>query len=251
LASATLAATSFADGPAESRPDAQSRYAVFLRFILSQPTAFQEERRFSSPYDTPAPLDERGRFQAQYDYGIALGADVGLRVQLYRRIAIWLDYATMRRAGSTEVDLHLPHPFFPGRIRQARGSSQSVVFSESAIHADIALLFDIGRMKGTVIAGASYFRVNAELLDDITYHYVYPYENLDLTVVSLRHASISDTPLGFNCGLSVDYPVNRFLGAGLLLRYARARALFVPEPGIEIVDDVGGPQASVGVSFYF
>jgi hypothetical protein len=251
LASGTLAAAADAGARTEAQASESPRFAVSLRAVLSGSTTFQEERRFTTPYDTPAPFDEHGRFSARYDFGSSLGADAGVRVRLYRRIAIRIDYTTVSRDGLTDVDLRVPHPFHPDRMRVARGSDDAFVISESAVHADMALLFGLGRLKGALLAGASYFRVKADLVDDIEYRYVYPYESGDLTVASLRRNPASDAPLGFNCGLNVDLPFGRLLSVGFLVRYSRARARFAPEPGTEVIIDVGGPQASAGVSLYF
>ncbi|MBN2371005.1 MAG: hypothetical protein JXO72_11010 [Vicinamibacteria bacterium] len=253
LVSGVLAATtSYGNGEAESpAPSEPTRYAVILRPVLGGSTVFQEERRLSTPFDTSAPLDEHGRFGARYDFGAFIGVDAGFRVRLYRHVAMWIDYTIMNREGLTVVDLHLPHPFSPNMMREAPGSDDTFVFRESTLHADIALLFGMGRMQGTLLAGVSCFRVKADLVEDVRYQYVYPYDAGDLTVVSLRRNPQSAAPFGFNCGLNVDLPIGRIVGFGVLLRYSRARVRFVPEPDDEIVANVGGLQASAGLSFYF
>jgi hypothetical protein len=140
----------------------------------------------------------------------------------------------------------LPHPFFYDRLRELSGEQPALSWSERALHVDPVLSLDFGpRLSVDAFSGVSIFFTETEVLDEILYEEVFPYDSLVSKGTTFRR--MEARPLGYNLGVSTTLRLLGVLGMNFGLRYSRAEVRLDLAEGREIHFDAGGLRFGAGL----
>jgi hypothetical protein len=191
---------------------------------------------------------ETATITGDYGAGTAPGADLGVQWNAFKHVGFSVAGTIYSRDLDVTYDASFPNPLFFDKPRSATGTVSGTQ-KETAVHANVVAFGRSGAVDLSAWAGVSFFKVEADLLQNVLYSQSYPYDTV--TVTSAPTAKASDSPVGFNLGASADWRFARRVGVGLQARYARATAKFaVPNaPTAEV--HAGGFQVGLGLRFYF
>jgi hypothetical protein len=215
--------------------------------------------------------EDSGRLDIDYDYKTGLGLDAGLRVLPKPWVGLQLSYTAITRDGSYALNAVLPHPLVPNRDRTLSLSADGLSWSEKAFHLDVVFARRTDKLRLAAFAGPTFFSVKADLIEKLVFEHKYPFDTQDITSKSASASELTDSPVGFNVGVTVDVALHRRVGVGALIRYSRATAELarpapsdtgspasalgpqevVPPADPPVKIDLGGLQLGVGVRFYF
>ena len=224
---------------------AEDRVRVILNAAYSPTT-----RSFSQTL-TYIEYLETATVAAQYETKSALSPDMGVQVQAFRKLGVFVAFTSTHRDENASFSASLPHPLYLDRPRSLEGDLSGYRYQERAFHVDLAFGGASGHIDYALFAGASLFSVEADLVDTVRYDQTYPYDTVTLREAPSR--VVKNNPTGFNVGGRLDYRFGhsgRF-GLGVQLRYSSAKAkLKASETGTVNVD-AGGLQAGAGARLYF
>ena len=194
-------------------------------------------------------FEENARFDARYEVGTGTGAGGGLQFAITPLIGVMASVSITNRDAEVAFAASLPHPLFFDQPRAVSGSVSGLSYKEQSIHVSLTLGGSTGKLDFTGFGGATFFKVEADLVGSIDFDQIYPFDTVTLTGTSRVRAE--DSPVGFHIGGRLDYRFSRHVGLGAQLRYSRAKAeLSIPDvTSVEV--DAGGAQAAVGIRFYF
>jgi hypothetical protein len=193
---------------------------------------------------------ETGSLDARYRPRTALLFDAGVGFRFWRRMGMAMALSQASGSHRAEVTARVPHPLYDDRDRLVQGEATGLTRSETAAH--LKLFYEIipaGRWRLRLFGGPSYINVEQALVQDVTVNETYPYDTatFERAVTGRR----TGAGLGFNAGADASWMFGRRVGAGLLVRYARARVdLNVPDAGT-VSSRGGGMQAGAGIRFLF
>jgi hypothetical protein len=171
----------------------------------------------------------------------------GLAVRLWKDVGFAVTAEHMSATGSTEVTALLPDPFTFNQPHTLTGLA-GVGRTETAVHVDAAFWpYRSGRWEVLVAGGPSWIRVHQDFVADVSYAQPPPY-----TAVTYEGATIVGerrTVLGGNLAGDLTWRLSRHIGAGAVVRFSRAHALFADTGAPALV--VGGLHAGVGLRVSF
>ena len=194
-------------------------------------------------------FEEDAQFDARYEVSSGTGFDVGLQFAITPRIGVMAAVSVTDRDADVEFAAALPHPLFFGQPRAVSGGLTGLSYEEQSIHLGLTLGGSTGKLDFTAFGGVTFFKVQADLIQNIDFDQIYPFDTVTLTGTS--RVAAKDSPVGFHVGGRRDYRFSRHVGLGAQLRFSRARAqLSVPEVTIVEVD-AGGAQVAAGIRLYF
>ena len=208
-------------------------------------TSFSESRAFSE-------YAEQTTIRTSYGAGTGLGPDGALQVSLFRGLGVLVGYSYTSRDVTGHVDVSRPHPLYLDRNRSASAELSGYGLTEGALHLDLAYARGAGHLDWALFAGATLFRVEADLLQRPVYNDVYPYD--ELTITATPKTTVKESPTGFNVGGRLDYRFgsSRRLGAGVQVLYSRASVKLKAEPvATDATFDAGGLSVGAGLRVYF
>ncbi len=206
-------------------------------------SSFRESRSFTQ-------FAEAARIDAGYKADPGPGFEGAVRQMLSRRFGLAVALGYLKRGESAAFSAALPHPFYFGRPRSARGTTNGLSYSETAGHLDLVFVPASGKhLEASLFAGVSLVKVRGDLIDHIQYTQTYPYDTV--TAVSGPSAPFLDNPFGFNLGASLDSRLGKHIGLGAQGRFSRAKARLHPSAGNTLRLDAGGFQMGAGVRFLF
>lgn len=192
---------------------------------------------------------EPGTITTSFEPGDAIGFDGGLTVRLWNRLGVSAAVSTYTPDKGGTVSARIPHPLYFDQHREISGAAD-LTRSETAIHANLAYIVPAGeRVLAIVSAGASYFRVEQDFVNDVQYSQEYPFDTAEFRGVDRDRESGS--AVGFNATLDVAWRFSRSFSVGGLVRYAQASVPFTPGDRGEVTIDVGGVQAGLGLRVNF
>jgi hypothetical protein len=230
--------------PPPSLPPDRFRLVLNASFWSSKPS-FSEVRTFPEYAETTT-------IRTSYQAGTAFGPDVALQVSLFRGLGLLVGYSYAKRDLTGQVDVSRPHPLYLNRPRSVSAEVSGYGLTERAIHIDAAYARASGHIDWALFAGATLFRIEADLLQRPTYNDVYPYD--ELTIASTPSATVKESPAGFNLGGRLDYRIgtSRRFGVGVMARYSKASVTLKPEQASTgAAYDAGGFDVGAGVRVYF
>jgi len=144
----------------------------------------------------------------------------------------------------------IPHPLLLNHPRPISGTSSSLEHDEIVGYIDAAYVLTAYRLDLAVSAGPAFFTVNQNLVSNVTFTDVPPYNTVGYTGSVVSRAGA--TGLGFNAGIDVGIKLSKSVGIGAILRYSKASVTFPLENSTAGVHtDVGGMQAGGGLRLYF
>ena len=254
-ATATVLAAGFGLAPAgawsQTRQSGQAFDPSELRFRLSLDGAasfakltFDESRAFTE-------FAEEGRLDAGYSAKTAAGVDLGIQFNITRWLGVGASFALTNRDSHASYTAALPHPLYLNQPRRKTGDVDRLGYKETVFHYDLVYSGWAGPVGVHVFGGASFFRVDADLLAGLQYTQTYPYDSAQVTVTDVPSVPLRDNPIGFNAGAGLDYRIGAHVGIGAQARFSRARVSFVPATDAKVDLDAGGFQLAVGARLYF
>jgi hypothetical protein len=208
-------------------------------------TSFSDSRTLTE-YAEPTTI------RTSYEAGTGFGPDAALQVSLYRGFGLLVGYSHASRDVTGQVDVSRPHPLYLNRHRSASAEISGYGLTEDAVHLDLAYARASGHLDWALFAGATFFRVEADLLGKPTYDDVYPYD--ELTITSTPSVAVKESPTGFNAGGRLDYRFgsSRRFGAGVQVLYSTASVKLRAAPeATEATFDAGGLSLGAGLRVYF
>jgi hypothetical protein len=194
---------------------------------------------------------ETASWTADYKVEAGQSIDAGAGVRVWRNLAITVGMSRFTESRSAAVSGDIPHPFFFNQPRSVTGETQALRHAERALHVAAGWIIPAThRVQLTLFGGPSFFSVDRDLLEDITYADSYPYDDVAYSGGIVR--SVNKSRTGFNAGADASYFVTDAIGFGAGVRFSRAQVnLQSPATGNAVPVDAGGVQASVGLRMRF
>jgi len=218
---------------------AETRLALFLNGVAESSDFGLAESRSFSIFRETATIDVNYRESRRSGY------ELGALVRVLGPVGIAASTELFDGGPSANYRNRLPHPFFYDRLRELSGQ-QNLSWSERAVHVDPVLTFDLGpRLSVDAFSGVSMFFTETELLDEILYEEVFPYDSLVSKGTTLRR--LEARPLGYNLGASMTLRLLGVLGMDFGLRYSRAEVRLDLAEGREIRFNAGGLRFGAGL----
>jgi hypothetical protein len=172
---------------------------------------------------------------------------VGVRV--WKRFGVGVAVTQASSRSSASVSAEIPHPFFDNRPRSIEGAAD-VERNEVAAHVQLAYLVSLApRVRMIVSAGPSVFNVEQTFVTDVKFSQEYPYDTATFTGATTRRSTASK--VGFNVGADLLWMFTSQVGAGGLVRFARATVMEDVGNGRSLSVESGGVQVAAGVRFLF
>jgi len=252
--SAVIASASSAGAQGSTRPPAPPAASVPApdRFRLVLNAAFWPTKTSFSDSRTFPEYAEQTTIHSSYETGTGFGLDTALQVSLYRGLGVLVGYSRHTRDVAGTVDVSRPHPLYLNQPRTATATLSGYGYTEGAIDADVAFARAAGHLDWALFAGATFFQVEADMLQTPTYDEKYPYDTL--AIASTPSTKVKDSPVGMNVGGRLDYRFgsSRRFGIGAQVRYSRASAKLKATPdATEASVDAGGLSIGAGLRLYF
>ena len=194
---------------------------------------FKEPAQIESVYSDP----RSGGYELGAQFRIAGPLAVGATVQRFEND---------REAAYTAS---LPHPFFFDRFRELSGAASGLTHEETAVHLDAVFMRTWGPLTLDAFGGPSWFQTKTEVLVDVLYEEVFPYDELLFQGVEAR--VLESRPIGFNVGASATFRIASIFGVEFGVRYSEARSKLFVQEGREIELDAGGLSVGAGLRFFF
>src|SRR5512140_3075210 len=154
-----------------------------------------------------AEFAETTSVSTSYATKTAFGPDVAVQLSLVGGLGVLAGYSFASRSESGSFDASRPHPLYLNRPRTLSGELTGYDYREGALHLDLAYGGGSGRLDWSLFAGASLFRVEADLLSQLAFTDPYPYD--ELTLAAAPATRVKATPTGFNVGGRLDYRLGR------------------------------------------
>ena len=172
---------------------------------------------------------------------------VGVRV--WKRFGVGVAVTQASSRSSASVSAQIPHPFFDNRPRSIDGTADADR-NEVAAHVQLAYLVNLApRVRMIVSAGPSVFNVEQTFVTDVKFSQEYPYDTATFTGATTHRSSASK--VGFNAGADLVWMFSSQIGAGGLVRFARATVTEDAGNGRSLSVEAGGLQVAAGVRFLF
>jgi opacity protein-like surface antigen len=239
LALSLLARPALADDPNRDDPN---RFKILLGGGYQFGTATFEEAASYALYQEAAAID------TAYSAGSAPGLDLGAQFNALKHVGFAAALTIYSRDLEGADNASFPHPFFYNQPRLAAGTVSGKQ-KETAGHVNVVVLGRKGHVDLSTWAGVSFFKVECDLVQNVLYDQIYPYDSV--TVTSTPIARVSDSPVGFNVGAGADWRFARHVGAGAQARYAHAKAKLGVPNATPVEVDAGGFHLGLGIRFFF
>ena len=220
---------------------AETRLALFLNGVTESSDFGVTESRSFSIFKETATLDVN-----YHESSRRSGYEFGALVRILGPVGIVASAELFDSAPSATYRNRLPHPFFYDRLRELSGEQPALSWSERALHVDPVLSLDFGpRLSVDAFSGVSIFFTETEVLDEILYEEVFPYDSLVSKGTTFRR--MEARPLGYNLGVSTTLRLLGVLGMNFGLRYSRAEVRLDLAEGREIHFEAGGLRFGAGL----
>ncbi|MEX2663370.1 MAG: hypothetical protein WD227_15675 [Vicinamibacterales bacterium] len=193
---------------------------------------------------------ETGSIETRYPARTAMLVDGSVGFRFWRRTGIAAAGSRSTTSGRGTVSANIPHPFFDNRHRLVEGEATGLSRTETSAH--VQLFYEVptnGRWQLRLFAGPSYFSLEQDVVREVTANETFPYDT-----ATFQHAvtgRATGSGLGFNTGADLSWRFARRVGAGLLVRYARASVDLNGPDSRTVSSDGGGLQAGAGIRFLF
>ena len=193
---------------------------------------------------------ETGTTDVSYPVRSGLVIDGGGGVRLWKGLGAAVAVSYFTRDGLATTSSQVPHPFFDNQPRTVEGTVNDLARTERAVHVQITWLIDPdGPLRVTVGGGPSVFSLEQEVVTSVDFDEAYPYDTA--TFAGAGTSTIKESATGFNVGADVAWMFTRNVGAGALLRFARASLDLRAPDGRTIAVDAGGFHVGGGVRLAF
>jgi len=175
--------------------------------------------------------------------------DAGATFRLNGNLGAGVSLSVLSGTAGAAVSAQIPHPFLFNQPRTVTGLASNVTHREVAAHTDLAYVIVSDRIDLALSTGASFFRVDQDLVSDILYTESYPYDTA--TFASAPTKRVTATKVGYNVGADATWKLSPRWGVGGLLRFARARVPLSVNGLDAGTVNAGGLQLGVGLRVMF
>jgi hypothetical protein len=204
---------------------------------------------FSGTTNNPVYL-ETATLTTNYNVPSGQFFDGGVIVRVSGGFGVGLGASGFTRSDPASISGTIPHPLLPNHPRPISGTSSSLEHHEIVGSIDAAYVLTASRLDVAVTAGPAFFTVNQDLVSNVTFTDVPPYNTVGFTGAVVTRADA--TGLGFNAGIDLGIKLSKYVGIGAILRYTKASVTFPLENSTAGVHtDVGGAHAGAGLRLYF
>ncbi len=232
--------------PDEASPPESSsrpRFAVFLNGnVGTEPLQFGDSRSFDL-------FGERALIDSRYADAKPQGPEVGALLRIVGPIAVGASYESFRNERTALYTASLPHPFFYDRFREISGALSGLSHEETAVHVDAAVTKTMGPLTLDVVGGPSWFFTKTEVLSDLLYDEVFPFDSV--VPQGVQTQLFENRLLGFNVGASATYRIAGIFGVDFAVRYSRAEMRFLLDETRVLELQAGGLRLGAGLRFLF
>lgn len=235
-------------------PSASAQWATWNKRVLVGINAAAQltSSRFDDAFEFDHPFGgqrERARVTSRYEIPKGAVFDGSAVVRLAGGFGAGVAVTIASATNDLEVRGRVPHPFFFDRFRDVEGSV-AARHAETGIHLLAAYVVPLTpRLHLAVSGGPSRFEVEQRVAERVTVSESYPFDTAEFADAPLE--TVKAGVWGFNVGADVGWMFTRNLGAGGMIRYARANVSLSPT-GREAFDvDVGGMFAGGGLRVMF
>jgi hypothetical protein len=231
--------------PAPRVPDdPRHRVALFFNGAMGSSGLELGESRTFEIFRETASID------TAYEETPAPGVEIGALVRLKGPVGLMASAELFDLDWSARYSALVPHPFFYNRLREASGLRTDLSRRERALHFDPVASFALGsRVLVDVYSGVSLFSVETDVIEDVSYEEVFPFDELRASGATLRR--IEQNPWGYNVGASATLRLVGVVGFDVGVRYSKATVRVVPSEGRELTFDAGGLRLGAGLRLLF
>lgn len=229
--------------PPRSSSSPAHRFAITLNGVRGTDTlSFADTNQFEL-------FKESAQIESVYRDPRAQGYELGAQFRFAGPFAIGATVQRFDNDREASYTASLPHPFFFDRFRELSGAASGLTHEELAVHLDVAITKTWGPLTVDAFGGPSWFRTKTEVLVDVVYDEVFPYDEVFLRGVEGR--VLASEPIGFNVGARATFRVASIFGVDFGVRYSEAHTKLFVEEGREIGLDAGGLSVGAGLRFLF
>lgn len=165
---------------------------------------------------------------ARVTYGSPTGAsfDFGGGFMFTRSLGVGVTFGGTAHLDPTGLYVNIPHPtVFNRHASDTSETDRDFERVEGAVHLHLMGAVDLSpRARFRLFGGPSYFRVQQDLVSDISYDQLFTL--LGSNQVEIRNyefvPKMESTGWGFHVGADVSYFFTRVVGVGALVRFSRA-----------------------------
>jgi hypothetical protein len=173
--------------------------------------------------------------------------DGGIVVRVKGGFGVGVAVSYISHDANANITALVPHPIFFNQPRTVTGTAP-LTRSETAAHVDATYIIASPSIDLVLSGGASVFSVSQQLVTDVAYTEVYPYDTA--TFSSAVTGAAKATPIGYNAGADVTWKLASHVGIGGVVRYSRA-TVTLTSGSVSISDHAGGLQAGAGLRLAF
>ena len=232
--------------PALAQSDVPRGFVSVNGGLQTASSDFSDSVRFGHVLFGP----EDGSFDASYPAGDDTGFDVGGGVRVWRNLAVGANVSVFSRESDAGVSGQLPHPFRFNRLRAINGTAAGLARAETAVHVQALWVIPVGRSVAvTLFGGPTWFNVSQDLVTDITFDQVYPFDAAAFSGATVGEQSVAT--IGAHAGADVAYYFSERIGVGGTVRFSRGSVEFDSSDGGVAETDVGGVQTTAGLRIRF
>ena len=192
---------------------------------------------------------EPAQIESVYNDPYSGGYELGAQLRIVGPFAVGATVQRFENDREASYTASLPHPFFFDRFRELSGAASGLTHEETAVHLDAVFTKTWGRLTLDAGGGPSWFQTKTEVLIDVLYEEVFPYDEVLFQGVEGR--VLESRPIGFNVGASATFRIASIFGVDFGVRYSEAHSKLFVEEGREIELDAGGLSVGVGLRFFF
>lgn len=192
---------------------------------------------------------EAGSLDVDYAFDGGPGGEIGVEYRLKSGLGLQLAASFGTRDGAASYTAAFPHPLYLNRDRAASDDVGGLSMTETAIHLDLVYGKRGPKWEIVGFAGASFFNVEADLVDRPQYTHAYPYDSV--SVLPASTLSRSGSKAGFNAGLAIDYRLGKSFGLGVQGRFSGATVELEATDEGTLELDAGGFAIGAGLRLYF
>jgi hypothetical protein len=175
----------------------------------------------------------------------------GVSIRLAGNVGAGVTVTSSMAKNDADVNASVPHPFFFKTPRTVTGTAAALRRDELAVHLQgIYTVRPSAKVDVAVSAGPSFFQVRQDVVTDIAFGDVYPYDTATYTSATTQR--VSANTVGFNAGVDVGLRLSRHAGLGAGARFSTAKVtLTMPGGGAAVSTGAGGAQIAGGLRLYF
>jgi hypothetical protein len=225
-------------------PGKRYRFSIFLNGALTTSALeFSEARRFDM-------FKEEALIDSLYRDPKSQGLQIGGRVLIKGPIGLNTSVEVFDNDREAAFEALLPHPFFFEQYRGLSGGRAGLRHQEKALH--LGAVFSKTWADHFILdlfGGPSIFSTRTEVLVDILYSEVYPYDAV--VPLGAEYGVFEDHPLGYHIGANATYRMVGILGIDFGLSFSKGRVQLYPSDSGTVEFDAGGLRAGAGIRLLF